>query len=328
MESFGSGLNALDLHIAANVLGGSEEQTDLVAIAHRSLADAIDVIWSAALPGVDTDERAFELAETFRLASDYAIANPKPSWLNQANNDNLVDLLIYYVKQYNDSSTPTKETEWESFGDSGQLLERLKEGVSRIISLAPDSGGAAVVALARTKAHLAASQFIGDVLEYLAKRGVDTDPGPIVEDVLAGFRAARKLVRPEDPKFVILGHSLGGVISYDILTYFDASLEVDLFVTIGSQVALFEEMSLYKISRNELPENPPAEKLGTPVNIKRWLNVLDISDLFGFRAGAVFEGVQDYKYDTGYGLMKAHSGYFSRPSFFRRLGERLAESDS
>jgi pimeloyl-ACP methyl ester carboxylesterase len=129
----------------------------------------------------------------------------------------------------------------------------------------------------------------------------------------------------QDAKLVIVGHSLGGVISYDILTHFDPTLEVDLFVTVGSQVALFEEMTLYKESRPDLPQNPPADRLARPANIKRWLNVLDANDIFSFRTEGVFDGVQDFKYETGFGLMEAHGGYFRRPSFYRRLGERLAQ---
>jgi pimeloyl-ACP methyl ester carboxylesterase len=137
------------------------------------------------------------------------------------------------------------------------------------------------------------------------------------------LRTACGQLGADDPKLIIVGHSLGGVISYDILTHFDPTLEVDVFVTVGSQVALFEEMGLYKHALP--PANAPADRLARPANIKRWMNVLDPNDAFSFRAEGVYAGVTDFKYDTGYGLMQAHSGYFHRPSFYRRLGERLAE---
>jgi hypothetical protein len=55
------------------------------------------------------------------------------------------------------------------------------------------------------------------------------------------------------------------------------------------------------------------------------MNVLDANDIFSFRAEGVFDGVKDFNYETGSRLMEAHSGYFRRPSFYRRLGERLAQ---
>jgi hypothetical protein len=82
---------------------------------------------------------------------------------------------------------------------------------------------------------------------------------------------------------------------------------------------------LYKESRSNLPANPPTDRLVRPANIKRWVNVLDPNDIFSFRAEGVFDGVNDFLYETGFGLMEAHSGYFRRPSFYRRLGERLAQ---
>ena len=52
---------------------------------------------------------------------------------------------------------------------------------------------------------------------------------------------------PNEP-LVVIGHSLGGVISMDLLSHFRTDIDVDLFVTIGSQVAHFEEMKLYHAS--------------------------------------------------------------------------------
>jgi hypothetical protein len=114
------------------------------------------------------------------------------------------------------------------------------------------------------------------------------------------------------------------VISFDILSYFDQSIQVDVLMTVGSQVALFEEMALYRARRPDFMPNPASDRVPRPANVKRWLNVLDRNDIFGFRAEGVFEGLKDFQYETGYGAMSAHSGYFRRPSFYERLGERLA----
>ena len=167
--------------------------------------------------------------------------------------------------------------------------------------------------------------FVGDVFQYLNTRGDKAHPGPIVNELLDKFRQARRNLSNDDSKLIIIGHSLGGVISYDVLTHFDPTIEVDVFVTVGSQVALFEEMTLYKESKTTMPPNPPHDRLQRPSNVKRWLNVLDANDVFSFRAQGVFDGVSDFEYETGFGVAQAHGGYFRRPSFYRRLGERLAQ---
>lgn len=92
-------------------------------------------------------------------------------------------------------------------------------------------------------------------------------------------------------------------------------------------MALFEEMGLYRASRPDFVPNPATDRVPRPSNVKRWLNVVDPNDVFSFRAEGVFAGVKDFQYQTGYGAMSAHSGYFRRPSFYDRLGERLAQSD-
>jgi len=181
------------------------------------------------------------------------------------------------------------------------------------------------VGLARKSVHAKASRFLGDVFVYLDRRGTLEQPGKILKDVLAQLRAAQEAKRPGDDKLIVIGHSLGGVIMYDVLTCFAPDVTVDAFVTVGSQVALFEEMALYRTSAQEPPVNPDKDRLERPAHAARWLNVYDTNDVFSFRATAVFNGVDDYRFDTGYGLLDAHGGYFARPSFYKRLAVRLGK---
>lgn len=112
---------------------------------------------------------------------------------------------------------------------------------------------------------------------------------------------------------------------YDLLTHFAPDLNIDVFVSVGSQVAVFEEMTLYRASKEGLPAHPPKDRLDRPARAARWLNVYDTNDIFSFRAEGVFTGVDDYRFDTGYGLLEAHGGYFARPSFYKRLASRLGK---
>ncbi len=338
IETFG-GVDPTDLRIAADVLtAASPDAADIIAVAKRSLSDAIDIVWSAALPMASTPQQAKALAESYKQARVYAASNSKPDWLDSAKSGNFIDQLLLDIETRDVAAAPATartQAQWESFGGVA-LAERLKEAWGRISSLPASAVSSAVLALKRKKTHLGAAQFLGDVFQYLNKRGDKETPGPIVKKVLGELRRARDAGISRDPKLIVIGHSLGGVISYDILSYFDPSIHVDVLVTVGSQVALFEEMALCRASRPDFVPNPTSDRLLPPTNVGRWLNVLDPNDVFSFRVEGVFEsfraegvfrGVKDFQYETGYGAMSAHSGYFQRPSFYERLGERLAQDD-
>ncbi len=329
IETFGSA-DDLDAQIAADIIGtAAPGSRDLVAIARQSLPEAIDIVWSASMATAPTDESATALAETYAGAMAYARDKPDLRWLQSATMGNFVDLLFHEVANHVPGKMPgvAARVEWESFGSAG-VAERLRENLQRIFSLGGDAFSSALRRLGRRKVHLGVSLFVGDILEYLNTRETkDGQPGKIVANVLREFRLAKEAIHPrDDPRLIIVAHSLGGVITYDLLTHFDPSFEVDDLVTVGSQVALFEEMTLYKNSRRDTPSNPPGDRLPRPPNIKRWLNVLDYNDIFSFRAEGVFTGVSDFKFDTGFGLLKAHSGYFQRARFYDRLGERLSQA--
>jgi hypothetical protein len=199
----------------------------------------------------------------------------------------------------------------------------LREAVNRLGSAPSDTVTALALARARESLHTKATRFLGDIFVYLNSHQGANAPGAIVNVVMDALKQADEDRKPGDDKLIIIGHSLGGVILYDILTYFDTKIKVDLFATIGSQVAVFEEMTLYRASQQGVPANPPEERLNNPVKVEKWVNVFDTNDIFSFGAEGVFNGVEDYKFDTGYGLLEAHGGYFARPSFYKRLAVRL-----
>jgi hypothetical protein len=270
IETFGA-LDAATLRIAADLTAESPDALDIVAIANHSLEDAIDFVWSAALPLAESENQARALAQSYNRARLYATSNPKPQWLATTKSGNFIDQLLLDVETRDIAvapSTGSAEAEWESFGTVG-LLDALKEALGGISSLPGAAMSAAALALGRRNTHLGVALFVGDVFQYLDKRGDRKAPGPIVRKVLGEFKIAQDARTSLDSKLVVIGHSLGGVISYDILTYFDPSIQVDVLVTVGSQVALFEEMGLYKASRPEFVPNPATDRIPRPPNVKR-----------------------------------------------------------
>lgn len=287
---------------------------NIVVDAQGNLSEAVDVLYAAAVAGVTSDEDARKLACAYLLSADYAAVNPRPDWVGTASESNFVDQLEY----------ATQNSEQETFGRGG-IVDLLKEGLSRLANAGPDALAESAGRLMRKKLNATVTRFAGDAFTYLAHRGSTQVPGPIVASVLEDLRKADAARSAQDNKLIVIAHSFGGEIIYDILTHFDPSIEVDCLITVGSQVGLFEEMKLYMASAENIPPDPPNGRLARPANIKRWLNVFDTNDVLSYQLEPVMTGVADFHYDTGYSSFGAHGGYFLRPSFYKRLAKRLAQ---
>jgi hypothetical protein len=231
----------------------------------------------------------------------------------------------------------------ETYGGS-KLLERLKGAASalgiaakRAVAVVAGVGaGAAMGAVAtgapgggrvlrriRPVATQRAGIFVGDVFAYLNSRGEKDSPSDIVRVVRDALANAASRRTEPDSKLVVVAHSMGGDIVYDILTHFDPAIHVDAFVTVGSQVALFKELKLYVEDKGSSPV--VSGLISKPTNIGLWVNVFDPLDVLGFATEGVFAGVKDFAFATQASPLDAHSTYFIRPNFHERLRARLAE---
>ena len=289
----------------------------------KGFEEAVDLVWDTASAVAPKVAGCADVIEGYAASLAYLKSNPAPLWAMQATpltNDAFVQKLLQEIVPFR-TAKPGDARETLSLSD---WFQSLNETLSRLGSAPSDTATALLVGLARKSTHEKASRFLGDIFVYLTNRGTALEPGAIVKVVLADLEAAHAAKKPGDEKLVVVGHSLGGVILYDIATYFKPDLMLDVFASVGSQVALFEEMSLYRASRDNLPPTPPADKLAKPAAMGKWLNVFDSNDVFSFLAETVFSGPTDYRFDTGYGLLQAHGGYFARPSFYKRLAVRLS----
>lgn len=171
------------------------------------------------------------------------------------------------------------------------------------------------------------SIFLSDVFAYLNAR-FDKDkasPGEIQRRFLDKLEEARKdRARHNDEAIVVLSHSMGGQIVYDAITHFVPrdqrfdKLRIDLWCATASQVGFFEEQKLFI-------ESSGGHKPGNPVpfpsrHLTAWWNVWDYNDFISFIAKDIIAGVDDSAYNTGIG---AHSGYLQRPSFYRKLADKV-----
>jgi hypothetical protein len=324
-EAFGAEDDFLGDTLSQLPQGISSDSVLLKVAQLLSLEAAVDLLWDSASE-CDSDQEANQLADLAVRVSGYVDEHPEPNWVDEVSND---DAFISELAANVSSWTPHAETgagsdtaNWEAFGGWGDMWERLGEKSYRIRSAFSRGITTPAVRLTRYPMTRTLATFTGDIFKYLAERGTPDRPGPIVDDILRGLSPAADSRTPDDEALVVIAHSLGGVIMYDILTAFEPSFHVDALVTVGSQVALFEEMKLFL--NRDVSVHGPSGRIRRPAGVKHWLNVFDLNDVLAFQASAVFGDVVDFSYSTGAGV-KSHGTYFALPSFHRRLRARLSE---
>lgn len=175
--------------------------------------------------------------------------------------------------------------------------------------------------------------FLGDVLTYLTTRGTSDAPGPIPLRVLETLDVAQFAAGSRQEPLVVLTHSMGGQILYDLLTHFiprmseHRDIRVDFWCATASQVGLFEELKLFLASdpatgadAGTQAPRPPAQHLGG------WWNVWDHADLLSFRAAGIFEGVDDGPFFAAGTLATDHNRYLDSAPLYRALAARIRAS--
>lgn len=308
--------------LVQEVAGELADENPLLTLARRDFPGSIDLLWTL-VPDDDWDS---SLGELGAKAIAYAETKPNPPWLADVSNDQqfLTQLQINVDEWEPEDGVVGPGPEWESFGPGG-FWDRVREGAGRIVGLPGWAASSLVVAATRAKLHATVAVFVGDIFVYLDKRdGENDDVGAIPSVVISALRDARAAVTEKDPYLVVVGHSMGGDILYDVLTHYD-TVAIDALVTVGSQVPLFEELKLFKQSDDTIPSNTQL-RVRRPPNVAHWINVFDKRDLLSFAGGKIFEDVKDYEYSTGAGLFGAHTSYFDKPSFHRRLNEHLTNA--
>ena len=290
----------------------------VLGVARRSLADGIDLLYTAAL-AADTsldDPTAEELGTlAARLVTTAGEQGDRPGWLGDVTDD--VELLDRLEKL---TAAPAGTDGRQALGVAGDAWAVLRRGASRLRRTAVALSGRPVIGGARLVERRTLPLLVGDVLAYLAQRGAREAPGGIVAEILAALDTAAH----EPGPLIVVAHSMGGNIVYDILTHYRPGLAVDALVTVGSQVGLFEELKLFHASADDIP-GAGGTRVAAPAGVRRWINVVDRNDPLAFRAEPIFEGAEDYDYPSG--AVWAHGAYLRQPHFHARLGRRIGWLD-
>ncbi|CCJ05617.1 hypothetical protein [Methylocystis sp. SC2] len=320
------GAEALDGRLALGQLAGSdaEQAVDLVAMA--TLDAAIRSAAEFNVPDAAATDEALRvaLAAGAYLEAKATIDHDKPvaiPTLVAKDNSEFADALESEIEQADGAI--------QAFG----LGDRIRGAIGYLTRLVGNGASDAALKLARRDLSRSVSFFLGDVFVYLRGRddsGSEGTRARIFQPIFDALVEGAKAPKPGSEPFVVVGHSLGGVILYDILTdptiragleaAIGSPIQIDALFTVGSQPGFFADLGLY-------PGGRPAAgtKLKMAPGVGSWMNVFDFTDVFSFRCAPMFEGVRDFGYDTVTDLLHAHGAYFLRPSFYKRMRARLAD---
>lgn len=200
----------------------------------------------------------------------------------------------------------------------------------------PGSAVTRMTAEMRSPLNRFVTLFLGDVFTYLSTRGSAIKPGPIPLMLLEHLSRchANKLVRQNEP-LIVLSHSMGGQLVYDVITHFlprmpeYSDIKIDFWCATASQVGFFEELKLFLESS---PGNTSEKSAIVPFpnrhHLAYWWNVWDNSDLISYSAKDIFEDVDDESFDTGLFVTEAHSRYLCLPSFYRHFALKIGSAKS
>ncbi|WP_328549888.1 hypothetical protein [Streptomyces sp. NBC_00366] len=317
-EQLGSEASSTEV-LAAEYFGQGNDAPGrlLIGVASRSLLSAIDLLWAAAAEETPPTE-ASALANLAVTAVAYAERHPRPIWLNRARNDN--EFFTQLLDEIHATQAPTRIPAAEKFGAWNIASSRLYEGFQRLTSVPARTSTNLLVNTFRGRIHRQGAEFFGDVLAYLRQREEHGADSPIAQEIASHLAAAKQQDAQDGAPLVVIAHSMGGNIVYDLLSNLRADLSCDILITVGSQVGLFAELDLFpSVSRERAVEG----KVPPLANVDRWINIFDPDDLLAFATMPIFHGSHDLQYSTGKGILKSHSFYFRRPSFHRRLAKKL-----
>ena len=149
-------------------------------------------------------------------------------------------------------------------------------------------------------------------------------------------RLLKKLEKHQNDNIMLISHSMGSIIAFDVLTFLAPHIKIDTFITIGSPLGL--PIVINKIASEQKKKHNVADHMITPPGITRnWYNFSDILDKVAFNyklAGNFSEnqyGVKpvDFLVVNNYmmnGITNPHKsyGYLRTPELSKILNEFIA----
>ncbi len=125
------------------------------------------------------------------------------------------------------------------------------------------------------------NKYFNDLEKYYAEN-VITDDGETysVKDLIRN-RLIRKLKEHRNDEIMLISHSMGSIIAYDVLTFAAPDIRINTLITIGSPLGL--PVVISKIASEHKQMHFVVNQITTPPSILRsWNNFSDIMDRVAF----------------------------------------------
>jgi len=184
------------------------------------------------------------------------------------------------------------------------------------------------------------SRYFRDLEEYYSETLVESAEGKRRINELIRERLRDKLEEHRNDNIMLISHSMGSIIAFDVLTFLVPDIRIKTFVTMGSPLGLPVVMS--KIAAENKLKGFADCKMHTPPGIiKNWYNFSDILDKVAFNYKLSDDFCEnDYgikpidfvvinNYEI-YGIRNPHKsyGYLRTPEFAYVLNSFLTSKES
>jgi hypothetical protein len=204
--------------------------------------------------------------------------------------------------------------------DPRRVVRQVLHGIDAAVGAVLGAAGDGVNSFLRQTLGPRLGEFLGDVFVYQRHREL------LHERVWERLQRHDRTLGTEENPVDLVGHSLGGVIGFDLAAVAVPRLWVESLVTFGSQSSFFHVVD---------PRGEPLARFaqGAPVvlppSIRRWTNLWEPLDPLAFIAAVVFElasgqAPQDRSVRSlaSYGLW-THSSYWRAPELVEVAREEL-----
>jgi hypothetical protein len=120
-------------------------------------------------------------------------------------------------------------------------------------------------------------KYFRELDSYYAKECLDNDPSYFKARDIIRKRVADRIKKYKGDDIMVIGHSMGSIIAYDVLTYTIPDTKINTFITIGSPLGL--PVIMAKIAAERNIKMPDHTKLKTPPSVlNSWYNFSDLED--------------------------------------------------
>jgi len=116
-----------------------------------------------------------------------------------------------------------------------------------------------------------------DLKAYFSQQKIlKSDANALIRDMIQK-RLEKEIIRHKKKEILLIAHSMGSIIAYDVLSRLKTGIGIDTFVTIGSPLGF--PVIMWEIAKEHNIELSNSGKLKTPDSVRnKWYNLSDLED--------------------------------------------------